>query len=1228
MTLRTGLIITGDTDGAQKAVSDLAAEMNRAGAAAKDLSAAEGIAEAATERLEAELRDARAMLGSTVAELNAMREASAALAGRIDVLETQLARASVAGRANVRTMGEQALGARMLGQQFQDMGLMVSMSGLTAESALRAFSMQAGQTALAVEQMGVKGAIGRFAGFMGTPWGSIMLTAGIVLAPLIAKLFETSNATDETRERLEEAADAADSFGNAQQLLGQVIDLTTGKLKTQNAVLVQSIRLQTQLNLLEAQKAIDKATGADNKPLAAPLAGSTGTMGLGGGNIDAAVAASTAVRAQQQQLDSLKSVLVGAIGNDALAQKDPSQYARVVGGQLDLTISRLDKLAVGGKIAGRNLIDVKTELLSLATAATNKSAALQSLQALNGGGVSADLTPYERDKNKKARTRKPASSEARDEFGRDAADRIDAITEAFDDTPAAVRQADRAIRQLDDLIDDLGRKKPANFEALIASAQAAKRTIDGGLLRSLTDAYKAPETLAEKAAPALGAIDDMIRRLSEQKAAGFEKLIADAQAARGVIEGGILRPYNDFLEAQEQSLDILTLQAKGQEDQAEALRTIVALERQLGPLRADQKDAILASVQAIRAQQREVEVLRQGTQKYIDALSSIEGIVKDASQAFVRGDLGQFIKTPGKLLDAFQTLKGQELFDSLFSGVFRDLQDQINGTSIVQNASARMAGAVDKVTLSTGRTTGALDKLAAAADRAAGAVMGGTDGAAGSAVASLGGSIAAILGKPRGGGGVSGEGDEVVVTAPRSPVLSPEQLIAKAVGGVGESILKVFTNPESAKSIGGEIGKFAGKGLEGAATGSIVSGISNALGIKMNSTGAQIGGAIGNVLPIPGGSIIGSIAGGLLGSLFDKPDYGTAILTDATSRVTAAGRGGEQIEAASGLAGSLQSGIKQIAEALGGELGSFDTVVGMFDGKYRVRTTASGWDGKGPLDFKGNSAKNLFDFGDDAQAALSFAIADAVKDGAVTGLSTAVQKALGSNSDIDAALKEALKVADVEQLLGGLPAELTSAFKSFEKEAKDRLRIAREYGFDVVEIERINAKERLDLTKQLMEEQVGSLQRLVDEMTSGSLFEGSAVDQRAALLEQIDAAKKDLDAGVAGAADTLAGLYERLNSVSEAVYGTTGGFAVDRAAILDQARAAIAKANADVTAAQARASDPALTQTNAALDENNDQNARMIDALERSNALLESLSSAIGGGRSGLADLVRMAKTG
>jgi hypothetical protein len=158
-----------------------------------------------------------------------------------------------------------------------------------------------------------------------------------------------------------------------------------------------------------------------------------------------------------------------------------------------------------------------------------------------------------------------------------------------------------------------------------------------------------------------------------------------------------------------------------------------------------------------------------------------------------------------------------------------------------------------------------------------------------------------------------------------------------------------------------------------------------------------------------------------------------------------------------------------------------------------------------------------------------------------------------------------------------------------------------------VKVEELNNKERLALSQKLLKDQVGSLQDLIDQMTSGSLYEGSAVDQRNALQAKIAAAQADANAGVEGAADKLANLYQQLNSVSKDAFGTTGGFAADRQAIIDGAQQAIAAANARVAAAD-KATDPALQTTNSLLDENAAQLAKIAALMGVSVDYLKSLN--------------------
>ncbi|PAV93281.1 hypothetical protein WR25_04915 [Diploscapter pachys] len=134
----------------------------------------------------------------------------------------------------------------------------------------------------------------------------------------------------------------------------------------------------------------------------------------------------------------------------------------------------------------------------------------------------------------------------------------------------------------------------------------------------------------------------------------------------------------------------------------------------------------------------------------------------------------------------------------------------------------------------------------------------------------------------------------------------------------------------------------------------------------------------------------------------------------------------------------------------------------------------------------------LKNFGDDQAGAIAFAIADAIADGAIAGISPAVAQALRSSSDINAALAEALKVADLEKLLGGVTGQLQSIFKTFDTTAAERVRLAKAYGLDLLAVEKLNAEQRADLLDQTLKGRIGSLKELLSNLTYGDLFEGRA----------------------------------------------------------------------------------------------------------------------------------------
>jgi hypothetical protein len=268
--------------------------------------------------------------------------------------------------------------------------------------------------------------------------------------------------------------------------------------------------------------------------------------------------------------------------------------------------------------------------------------------------------------------------------------------------------------------------------------------------------------------------------------------------------------------------------------------------------------------------------------------------------------------------------------------------------------------------------------------------------------------------------------------------------------------------------------------------------------------------------------------------------------------------------------------LSQIAEALGGSVGGFNVSIGVRDGKYRVDPTGRGIT---------KVSKGALDFGKDAAAAEAALLRDAIADGAVTGLSAAVQRALQSNSDINKSITEAIKVQAVEDELSDLGGTMNKQFRDFEKQAKERVRIATQYGFDVVKIEEINAKERTELVDNILGSKVGSLKTLLADLSYGDLFSGSITDQIKKLQEQAATAKQQALAGVDGAADSLADLERSIISKTLEAFGTAGPqYDAARTDAQSAAQQIIQAENDRIKAAQ-----DATKETNNQLNEANDQ---------------------------------------
>lgn len=208
---------------------------------------------------------------TTVANLRAMLDPAAAAQSRLNEELTEARRVMQAAGASGEELARvelmlsrrhgdvgQATNAsraavQNLGFQLQDFAVQV----VGGTSALRAFAMQAPQAAGALT--GFEGKLGAVGRFLNGPWGIALTLAGTLAAGFADKLMETSDAMDQVNF-------SSSAVGNAQGILGNVMDITTGKITSQSGALMglaqaqlAVARVQAQTRQAEARASIQEA---------------------------------------------------------------------------------------------------------------------------------------------------------------------------------------------------------------------------------------------------------------------------------------------------------------------------------------------------------------------------------------------------------------------------------------------------------------------------------------------------------------------------------------------------------------------------------------------------------------------------------------------------------------------------------------------------------------------------------------------------------------------------------------------------------------------------------------------------------------------------------------------------------------------------------------------------------------------------------------------------------
>lgn len=395
--------------------------------------------------------------------------------------------------------------------------------------------------------------------------------------------------------------------------------------------------------------------------------------------------------------------------------------------------------------------------------------------------------------------------------------------------------------------------------------------------------------------------------------------------------------------------------------------------------------------------------------------------------------------------------------------------------------------------------------------------------------------------------------------------------------GFGAAIAGIVGKGSREENIGGAIGAMGGQAL-----------------------GTAIGGPLGGAI----GKIAGSIIGTTIGGLFVRVKSGSVAISGSNGQIitgAATGTGADQRRNAEAMGSGISGALQSIVDQLGGTVGNFAVSIGQRGGKFRVDPTGAGRTRK--------RQAGVLAFGEDADAAYAAALEDAIRDGAIGGVSSRVQSALQRYaSDVDKAVAEALKVQGLENFLSDRANPFGRAFREFERQAADRLKVARKFGFDVVEIEKVNAEERAKLLKEQLADTTSSARALLDDLRFGSRAEGSVRDRLSALGAERSRLEGLVAGGDTGQIDAVAQIIQQQLGLSREAFGSTGQFAADRGAAIGSLETLIRQTEDRISAASAAAQNPTvdkLTELNTSADET-------VTELQRQTALLQQLAA--GGG--------------
>lgn len=1127
----------------EKAQAAATAELQRMAQAAESLNARLNPAVGIQQRYNNEIEQARKLLsagvidqrlyGQAVEQANRDQAASLQLLAAAQDQATSAANRGTDATSNVinstrslRVAGIQA------GQQIQDMAIQFQM-GTNASTVL---AQQLPQLAFALS--GLEGntnktlsRVGAFSTFLAGPWGAAILIAGVALAPLIEKILGTGDAADEAKGKTYDFANGLNvltlSANNAADAMAQLSNEMRNAIAVQGDFLagkanVAQQSVQQLQSLYDAEdkelKALQKRATAIN-PFNRLSAAETYRMGALiqnrkplGDALNSARAADTAAREALFQQRGLEAAdpRTAATG----------RYNRAVG-DLRTRFQQSQRDPVGAAASGRyiNEAQYQAEFARLTMAKDKEIDALKKTKERKGADPA------------KAAERAAKAAIRLGEFGEDADKKIANIRDSFADIPPEVERVNKASRELDDIISDLMNRKPQGFESLKADAEALKASLADGVVTQALDGLEQ----------------------SSQRQLQVQELLLSGRDAEATALQNIWQIEQRLGSEEELRSKAQALTLAGRTEEAAILTRIA---NQYPRIRSDVTAIAVAEQKRIEAHQK----IQELQAVFLDSTRNVRNEVEA-----ILGGYGKLSDLGSTLRQSFKQIQGKILTEKIFGDMFRDMDKWVKEKTGSNSAAMKM----EKETLRAGDAAKVMaDELLNAASRISG--FGG--GTASSGIVA-GASTASAWGNMRIPDSLRLPGYDLDPNGPLNVTaqikkdgdrdltdLTPEEYFRRMGQEVGQkwaSFLEPLLGKKLAGNLGGVLGgvlegqattgtgfgailgglkelkglpkgisEGLGKAFGGAQTGAQIAGIGNALGIKMSNTGAQVGGAVGSFIPIPGGEIIGSIAGGLIGNLFKTVKSGYAQVRSGSVAGTYGRTGSLQNDAAE-AAGGLVDTIASLAKTLGTKLGNYDFDFGKKNDKYVVNTGARG----------------VSTFANE-QDAMEFAVREAVADGAFIGLKEGAKRLLQKSGDLEAQVQKAVSFQNVFKELKAIKDPVGAAISDLNDQFSSLIDIFKEAGASAAEyagleeLYGIKRKEAIDQANQAI---VASLKGLLDELNIGSDYY-SLRDRKQSALDVYNPLKARVAAGDTTAFDAFSDAARNLISIEREISGSTSPF--------------------------------------------------------------------------------------